>query len=529
MIFIPQRISTDKANIEFFFKECERQYFFENAIERNMALKENFNNKNNNSSKRKAGSIAKEIRHIKEKFNWVSQCPEYTCWKIQEKYSICKNSELNEIVKNISFVFGNIQDILIVKQRNLNNNDGVAGDVFAYVNPEWNIGYGIKIKDIKGSTLKDKLINIADEKKLKTQIRRIQKQRNELYKLKLGVIGAGRDFEICSDEVVRDREADEAKQLDYIMKNSVVYENKKKVPLSKIASTEKQRFAEIFIQVTSLDLYAKQLDYKPLFITFTAPARFHPKPSNGVSSWDGSTPKESNDYLKGLWNAFRKDIHRHKIEMNGFWAVEPHKDQCFHKHALMYVNKKHFDELIVLINKHFRHSENAVRIEEIDTKKSKATSYVMKYLTKSFNMDFELKGGVLNVDKLEISNHKKVRAVQALWSVRRYAMFGVKNTLSLWRELKRKPFLKGKNETIDKAFAFVEINDFIGFSMFVNGKLKIKRVFSEIQIMKNDLLGDVFGKSLADKYILDLTSDEVLSIKANCKVVPAEWLDIEIT
>lgn len=94
--------------------------------------------------------------------------------------------------------------------------------------------------------------------------------------------------------------------------------------------------------------------------------------------------------------------------MNGFWAVEPHKDQCFHKHALMYVNKKHYDELVILINKHFRHSENAVRIEEIDAKKSKATSYVMKYLTKSFNLEFELKGGVLNVDKLEISNHKKL-------------------------------------------------------------------------------------------------------------------------
>ena len=94
--------------------------------------------------------------------------------------------------------------------------------------------------------------------------------------------------------------------------------------------------------------------------------------------------------------------------------------------------------------------------------------------------------------------------------------------------MKRKPFLKGKNETIDKAFAFVKINDFIGFSMFVNGKLKIKRVFSEIQVMKNDLLGDVFGKSLIAKYILDLTSNEVISIKANCKVVPAEWLDVEV-
>ena len=152
----------------------------------------------------------------------------------------------------------------------------------------------------------------------------------------------------------------------------------------------------------------------------------------------------------------------------------------------------------------------------------------MKYLTKSFNMDFELKGGVLNIDKLEISNHKKVRAVQALWSVRRYAMFGVKNTLSLWRELKRKPFLKGKNEAIDKAFAFVEKNNFIGFSMYVNGKLKIKRVFSEIQVMKNDLLGDVFGKSLVGKYILDLTSDEVVNIKAACKIIPTDCVSNEV-
>ncbi len=517
MIFIPQTITLKNLTPEFFFAECERQYIFEKAIEKKMTAKEYLEDKLNNSSKRKRAGLAKEIKNIKDKFNWVTNCSEYRCWKIQHKYALA--GDLNDIVKNISFVFGRIQEQLIIKQRNLNNDDS-GESVFSHIKDDWGIGYGIKIKDIKGSTMKDKLINIADEKKLKSQIKRIQKQRSELLKLHSGLIGSGQAYEICSDEVVRNREADEAKQLDYVMKNSVAYENKKIIPLWKIASTEKQRFAEIFIQVTSLDLYAKQLDYKPLFITFTAPARFHPKPSKGVSSWDGSTPKDSNDYLKGLWNAFRKDIHRHKIEMNGFWAVEPHKDQCFHKHALMYVNKKHYDELVILINKHFRHSENAVRIEEIDTKKSKATSYVMKYLTKSFNMDFELKGGVLNIDKLEISNHKKVRAVQALWGVRRYAMFGVKNTLSLWRELKRKPFLKGKNEAIDKAFAFVEKNNFIGFSMYVHGKLKIKRAFSEIPIMKNDLLGDVFGKSLVGKYILDLTSYEVVNIKAACKIIP---------
>ena len=524
MIFLPQKIVLQNLTSDFFFKECERQYCYEQAIAKKMTAKECLDDKQNNSSKRKSSNIAKEIGHFKNKFNWVTHCDEYKCWKIQHKYSIA--GDINEVVKNISFVFERIQEKLIIKKRNLKNDDDFTGNIFLYVNPEWNIGYGINIKDIRGSTIKDKVINIVDEKKLKLQIKRIQKQRNELYKLERGFIGAGQAYEICSDEVVRDRGIAEQKQYEYILNKYVVYADFKKIPLSKVVSTEKQRFAEIFIQVTSLDVYAKQLDYKPLFITFTAPARFHPKPSKGVSSWDGSTPKESNDYLKGLWNAFRKDIHRHKIEMNGFWAVEPHKDQCFHKHALMYVNKKHFDELVILINKHFRHSENAVRIEEIDTKKSKATSYVMKYLTKSFNMDFELKDGVLNVDKLEVSNHKKVRAVQALWSVRRYAMFGVKNTLSLWRELKRKPFLKGKNEVINKAFLFVEKNDFIGFSMFVNGKLKIKRVFNEIQVMKNDLLGDIFGKNLIGKYIIDLETNEVIDIKSTCKIVDVSSFDI---
>ena len=522
MIFIPQTITLKNLTPEFFFAECERQYVFERAIEKKLTSKEYYENKLNNSSERKHKALVKDIRNLEQKITWVAFCDEYKCWKIQHKYSLV--GDLSEITKNISFVFGKIQENLIIKKRNLKNDD-CGENVLSHINHNWDIGYGIKIKDIKGSTTKDKLINIADEKKLKLQIKRIQKQRSELSKLHSGLIGSGQAYEICSDEVVRNREADEQKQYEYVLSKYVVYADHRKIPLSKVVSTEKQRFAEIYIQVASLDAYAKKLDYKPLFITFTAPARFHANPSKGVSSWDGSTPKESNDYLKGLWNAFRKDIHRHKIDMNGFWAVEPHKDQCFHKHALMYVNKKHYDELVILINKHFRHSENAVRIEEIDTKKSKATSYVMKYLTKSFNMDFELKDGVLNIDKLEISNHKKVRAVQALWGVRRYAMFGVKNTLSLWRELKRKPFLKGKNESLDKAFKLVEKNDFIGFSIFVNGKLKIMRVFNEIQIMKDELLGNVFSKSLTGKYIIDLGTNEAIDIKSTCKIVYASSFD----
>ncbi|HEJ2711091.1 TPA: replication endonuclease [Pseudomonas aeruginosa] len=519
MLFIPYKIRDEKAHIDLFFKECENQYFYEQAIEKKMRSKNTLENKNNNSLKRKLNQVAIDIRYLKEKINWVAHSYEYRCWKIQNKYTLDDN--IDEVVSNISFVFDGIQRLMAERNINSKFNKEFECSVFSFINPAWNIGYGIKIKDIKGSTMRDKVLNIIDERKLKLQIKRIQKQRSEMRKLEIGLIGSGSNYEICSDELVKSRAIDEAKQFEYIMKKFIVYENGKKVPLSKVASTEKQRFAELFVQVTSLDLYAQKRDYKPLFITFTAPARFHPKPSKGVSSWDGSTPKESNDYLKGLWNAFRKDIHRHKIELSGFWAVEPHKDQCFHKHALMYVKKDQYDKLVDLINKHFKHSENAVRIEEIDTKKSKATSYVMKYLTKSFDMDFKLKDGVLNVDALDVSNHRKVRAVQALWSVRRYAMFGVKNTLSLWRELKRKSYLKGQNANIDKAFSFVENNDFVGFCVFVNGKLKIKKMYAEIEIMKSTLFGSIYTQSLIGKYIFDIETDEVIDIKSKCKIVDA--------
>lgn len=108
MIFIPQRIILKNLTPEFFFAECERQYVFEQAIEKKMAAKEYLENKLNNSSKRKRASLAKEIMNIKDNFNWVTTCSEYRCWKIQHKYALA--GDLNDIVKNIEFVFGEFKN-----------------------------------------------------------------------------------------------------------------------------------------------------------------------------------------------------------------------------------------------------------------------------------------------------------------------------------------------------------------------------------------------------------------------------------
>lgn len=57
--------------------------------------------------------------------------------------------------------------------------------IFSRIKNDWDIGYGIKIKDIKGSTIKDKLINIADEKRLKSQIKKNTKTKKRTFKAAL--------------------------------------------------------------------------------------------------------------------------------------------------------------------------------------------------------------------------------------------------------------------------------------------------------------------------------------------------------
>ncbi|MBN0002230.1 hypothetical protein JTL74_33835, partial [Pseudomonas aeruginosa] len=104
---------------------------------------------------RKHEALVKEIRNLKQKITWVASCDEYKCWKIQNKYAL--TGDLDEIVKNITFVFKKIQENLIIKKINLKNDD-CGENVLSHINHNWDIGYGIKIKDIKGSTIKDKLI-----------------------------------------------------------------------------------------------------------------------------------------------------------------------------------------------------------------------------------------------------------------------------------------------------------------------------------------------------------------------------------
>lgn len=66
MIFIPQRIILKNLTPEFFFAECERQYVFEQAIEKRWLQRNILKIKLNNSSKRKRASLAKEIMNIKD-------------------------------------------------------------------------------------------------------------------------------------------------------------------------------------------------------------------------------------------------------------------------------------------------------------------------------------------------------------------------------------------------------------------------------------------------------------------------------
>ena len=84
---------------------------------------------------------------------------------------------------------------------------------------------------------------------------------------------------------------------------------------------------------------AKQKGLSASLITFTAPPEFHATPLKGKhSSWNGSSPKNTIDYLSNLWNKFNKRLHKTNLYKNNLFysikAVEPGHDGSPHIHVL---------------------------------------------------------------------------------------------------------------------------------------------------------------------------------------------------
>lgn len=156
-------------------------------------------------------------------------------------------------------------------------------------------------------------------------------------------------------------------------------------------------FAEMNNRVNSIFEYTKSENLKPVFITLTAPARFHKKNKKGKLIVD---PSDTAKELSKIWAKFlRLKIFKHMKSDTGhnliyFRVYEPHKSGVPHMHAMLFLP----NEYILKVKKRFYNYFNdfGTNKKAIDFKYTfydkdnkgystgGAIAYIIKYITKTF-------------------------------------------------------------------------------------------------------------------------------------------------
>ncbi|WP_049585655.1 MULTISPECIES: replication endonuclease [Photorhabdus] len=220
--------------------------------------------------------------------------------------------------------------------------------------------------------------------------------------------------------------------------------------LASVANPSVRR-CELMVRMRGFEDLADELGCVGEFYTITAPSKYHAVHSGGgfVSNWNGSSPRDTQQYLCKVWAKIRAAYSRAGINVFGFRVVEPHHDGTPHWHLLLFVRPEHVDELRDIFCYYARiedseelQSQEALKarfhVEPIDKKRGSATGYIAKYISK--NID----GYALDDDIDDETGEKikdMVKAVSAWasrWRIRQFQQVGGA-PVTVWRELRRLP------------------------------------------------------------------------------------------
>jgi hypothetical protein len=222
--------------------------------------------------------------------------------------------------------------------------------------------------------------------------------------------------------------------------------------ISHSQANPKNRRCELMVRIAGSDQIAKDLNHDGLFVTLTCPSRMHPiyaKSGDINPLYDGTDPKQAQEYLTSLWTRIRAKFKRDLIHIYGIRVAEPQHDGTPHWHLLIFSDVKNTANIKAICSHYaLQDSPNEkgaqkhrITFDMIDRNKGSAVGYIAKYISK--NIDAE------HIDK-DLDGHDakssalRVEAWASTFAIRQFQMFGCP-PVTIWRELRR---LKGAPEGI---------------------------------------------------------------------------------
>jgi hypothetical protein len=211
--------------------------------------------------------------------------------------------------------------------------------------------------------------------------------------------------------------------------------------------------AELMVRIKGCQHLATEYGHNAYFITLTCPSKYHAihretgYRNSKFYDFDRPTPRDAQQHLKNVWEAFGKACSNRGIKYYGVRTVEPHHDGTPHWHLILFVNPEQSGAMLT----EFRKQAFAVDGEEagaekhrfdvvkIDPAEGGAAAYLAKYVAKNID-GVDVHGMILGVDEEtdldSISSAERVQAWKSRHGIRQFQFVGAVS-ITVWREIRR--------------------------------------------------------------------------------------------
>lgn len=304
-----------------------------------------------------------------------------------------------------------------------------------------------ELPEITGKILEAKLARARDWQYWRRRLRKPVGQFRDQITRHIGRVHRHRQI-YCSNHCLalfRQQQRSNKRLLDKItMVNEELEQecNLGEVVEGSVANPEKRRL-ELLTRINGMERYSQEEDHKAVMVTITTPSAYHAHHADGRRNrkWNGTTPKEANDYLCEIWRRIRASLQFQDIEVYGFRTVEPHHDGTPHWHLALFVPLGHAKALQDTIKRYALEEdgdepgaqEHRVSFEWIDPDKGSMTGYSVKYVCKGIDghgVDEDLYG-----NSAEMAAERMV-AWARTWGIRQFQQIGGPS-VTVWREYRR--------------------------------------------------------------------------------------------
>lgn len=252
-----------------------------------------------------------------------------------------------------------------------------------------------------------------------------------------------------------------------------------------VRKTEKHAFNELYVEMVGIQELADEKNMTWLFITLTLPPQYHSNPKIGKYSYNGKSVQDGKDYFQNKWSTlgkrFQKDAWkdlRFSTETGfGKRVKEPHAHGAIHEHIMLFCTEELKERYAELFRSIYGKSSTACKIveknvdingDELDKKEASAASYIMKYISKSMNVEFSVTDGCSRVEPSSNSNDSIV-AWRRASNIRMISSFGYNGVRDKYNNC-RKIINKLKAEEDKLVGTIYYIKDFIANNLYLSKK-----------------------------------------------------------